>query len=281
LRVGDYFICSETTGHVSSLIDSYAKRLSSVLPSIPVLVAGFDELPQAGDYFEVVSKSDYLKARANNDSKQFSISHRALYENGINLLIKSDTHSSQEAIIDGLDRLSKKTPKGFNILRQDIGDINEGDIEFAFNTGAELVGFNVKMEMNASLLAVRRKVTVANYGIIYKLLEALETRSKELQPVELVRTKIGEAVVLRVFDIKKIGIIAGSIIKDGRFTREGYAMVWRGRKKIGEGKITSLQRDKKTVKEVFTGFECGILIDGLTDIHIDDRIECYIDMPKK
>ena len=96
----------------------------------------------------------------------------------------------------------------------------------------------------------------------------------------MVRTKIGEAIVRKVFNIKGIGVVAGSYVEDGRFVKDGYVIARRGRQKIGEGKIISLQRDKKTVKEVHTGYECGFVVEGIEDWHEDDRAECYVDMPK-
>jgi translation initiation factor IF-2 len=281
LKVGDYVLCGNTSGHISSLFDSHGKRLKSAHPAIPVQAAGFDGRPEAGDFFKVVSKSEYLKAKSAGEGKISLAGKRFMYENGINVLVKADNHSSLEAIVEGIDRLSKKLKKGFNILRQDVGDVNEGDIEFAFNTGARIVCFNVRTETNAQDLAGRRKVSILYYGIIYKLLEDLDSIAEAAKDIEMVRTKIGEASVLRVFDIKKVGVIAGAIMRDGRFTRDGYAVIWRGRTKVGEGKITSLQRDKKTVKEVFSGFECGFMVDGFTDWMQDDRVECFIDVPKK
>jgi translation initiation factor IF-2 len=281
LKVGDYVLCGNTSGHISSLFDSYSKSIKQVYPAIPALAAGFDGRPEAGDFFRVVSKSEYLKAKSAGEGKVSLAGKRFMYENGINLLIKTDNHSSLEAIVEGVDRLSKKLKKGFNILRQEVGNVNEGDIEFAFNTGARIVCFNVKTEANAQILADRRKVSVLYYGIIYKLLEELDAIAEAAKDVELVRTKIGEAVVLRVFDIKKVGVIAGSIMRDGRFTRDGYVVVWRGKTKVGEGKISSLQRDKKSVKEVFAGFECGFMVNGFSEWAEDDRVECFIDVPKK
>ena len=204
-----------------------------------------------------------------------------MYENGINLVVKADNHSSLEAIVEGIDRLSKKLKRGFNIVRHSISDVSESDIEFAYNTGSRIVCFNVKTESNAYDLADRKKISILHYGIIYTLLDDLSALSSELTEVEMVRTKIGEATVLKVFDIKKIGIIAGSLIKDGRFVRDGFAVIWRGRSKIGEGKISSLQRDKKTVKEIATGFECAFMVNGFNDWMVDDRVECFIDVPKK
>ena len=281
LKVGDYVLAGNTTGHISSLFDSYGKQVKSSDPALPVQAAGFDDRPEAGDSFRIVSKNEYLKAKSSGNSKVSLVGKRLMYENGINILVKADNHSSLEAIIEGIDRLSKKQQKGFNILRQNVGDVNEGDIEFAFNTGARIICFNVKTESNAQDLSDRRKVRILYYGIIYKLLEDLEAIAEAAKDIEMVRTKIGEAMVLRVFDIKKVGIIAGAIMRDGRFTRDGYAVVWRGKTKVGEGKITSLQRDKKSVKEVFSGFECAFMIDGFTDWAEDDRVECFIDVPKK
>jgi translation initiation factor IF-2 len=281
LKVGDYMLCGGTSGHISSLFDSYGKRIKEAHPALPVQAAGFDDRPEAGDFFRVVTKSEYLKTKSSAENKGSLAGKRFMYENGINLLVKADNHSSLEAIVEGVDRLSKKQQKGFNILRQDVGDVNEGDIEFAFNTGSRIICFNVKTETNAHVLADRRKVSILYFGIIYKLLEELESIAEAAKDIEMVRTKIGEAGVLRVFDIKKVGVIAGAVIRDGRFTRDGYAIIWRGKTKVGEGKITSLQRDKKSVKEVFTGFECAFMVDGFVDWAEDDRVECFIDIPKK
>jgi translation initiation factor IF-2 len=159
--------------------------------------------------------------------------------------------------------------------------VNEGDVEFAFNSGARIVCFNVKAESNAQDLADRKKVQILHYGIIYKLLEELHALAESKKDIEMVHTKIGEATVLRVFDIKKIGVIAGSIVRDGKFTREGSVVIWRGKTKVGEGKISSLQRDKKSVKEVLTGFECAFMVHDFAEWLEGDRVECFIDVPKK
>ena len=280
LKIGDFIVCGNTSGHISSLFDSHGKRVKEVLPAIPAQAAGFDGRPEPGDFFRVVTKDEYLKIKSAGDKTSLA-GKRFIYADGINIIVKTDNHSSLEAVVEGIDRLSKKLKKGFNILRQEVGDVNEGDIEFAFNTGSRIVCFNVKAESNAQVLADRKKVSILYYGIIYKLLEELDAIAEASKEVEMVRTKIGEAVVLRVFDIKKVGVIAGAIMKDGRFTRDGYAVIWRGKTKVGEGKISSLQRDKKSVKEVFAGFECAFMVNGFSEWAEDDRVECFIDIPKK
>jgi translation initiation factor IF-2 len=281
LKVGDFIVCGNTSGHISSLFDSHGKRIKEVLPAIPAQASGFDGRPEAGDFFRVVTKDEYLKIKSAGEEKSSLAGKRFVYPDGINVIVKTDNHSSLEAVVEGIDRLSKKLKKGFNILRQEVGDVNEGDIEFAFNTGSRIVCFNVKTESNAQVLADRKKVSVVYYGIIYKLLEDLDAIAEAAKEIEMVRTKIGEAVVLKVFDIKKIGVIAGALMRDGRFTRDGYAVIWRGKTKIGEGKISSLQRDKKSVKEVFAGFEFAFMVHGFSEWAEDDRVECFIDVPKK
>ncbi len=280
LKVGDYFVCGETTGRVSSIKDSNGKNLQEVGPSIPVSVAGFNDLPEAGDLFNAVEKADIRKAM-HQQEQQATITARGSQEGNINILVKVDTNSSKEALLDSIHKISKKSEVGINVIHAGVGGINESDVELAYNTGAFIVGLHIKAESNASSLAQRRSVTIELYDIIYKLLEALQERLENAKEIEMVRSKIGEATVRAVFDIKGVGIVAGSYVQDGRFARNGSAVVWRGREKIGEGKITSLQRDKKTVKEVHSGYECGFVVEGITDWQVDDRVECFIEVPKK
>jgi len=281
IHVGDYFVAGKTGGKISSLVDSYGKRIEKAEPSVPVQVAGFEELPEAGDYFEVVLKSEFRKALQAAQEKQKVAPTKLITEGAINIIVKTDSDSSKEALVESITKLSKKSEVGFNIIYAGIGNVNESDIELAFNTGASIVCLHVKAEANAAILAQRRAVSIAHFGIIYKLLEDLEQRAENAKEIEIVRTKVGQAEVLKVFNIKNIGVIAGSIIKDGRFTRDGYIVAWRGPEKIGEGKISSLQRDKKTVKEVHTGFECGFIVAGIEDWMPGDIAECFLDLPKK
>ncbi len=280
LKLGDYFVSGNTTGRVSSIKDSSGKMLQEVGPSIPVSVAGFKDLAASGDLFTVIPKADIRRALQQQAQNAVSVS-RGSQEGNINLLVKVDTNSSKEALLDAIYKLSKKSDVGVNIIHSAVGDINESDVELAFSTGTSIIGLHVKLESNASSLAQRRGVSIELYDVIYKLLENLHDRLEGAKEVEMERTKIGEAVVRAVFDIKGVGVIAGSYVQDGRFSRQGYVIAWRGKEKIGEGKITSLQRDKKTVKEVHSGYECGFVVEGITEWQVDDRVECFIDAPKK
>lgn len=280
ISVGDYFVCGRTGGRVTALFDFIGKRINDAGPSKPVQIAGFDEMPEVGEYLEVVPKAQYLSLRSALAQNK-PLAQRLLTEGAINLIVKTDTDSTKEALLEALEKLSKKTDKGFNIVASGIGDITESDVELAYNTGSSIVGLHVKAETNAAGLVQRRKVTLDLYNIIYKLLEALELRATAEKVVKMERKKVGEADVLRIFDIKNIGVIAGSFVKEGRFVKDGYVIVFRRNKKIGEGKITGLQRDKKTVKEVHAGFECGFLVDGFNEWQEGDVVHCMLDMPQK
>jgi translation initiation factor IF-2 len=280
VKIGDYFVCGNTAGRVTSIKDSYGNLLQSAIPSIPIQVAGFRELPEAGDFFKALPKNEMLQEQQKQE-RQSSVAARAGSENAINLIIKADTNSSKEALVDAINKLSQKSPVDFNVIYSGIGNVSESDIELAFSTNALIVGLHIKADSNAVLLAQRRSISIELHDIIYKLLEMLEARAEKEKVVETVKTKIGEAIVRRVFDIKGVGIVAGSYVQDGRFVRNGYVVAWRGSEKIGEGKVISLQRDKKMVKEVHTGYECGFVVEGITDWQEDDRAECFIDMPKK
>ncbi len=294
LQIGDYFVCGSTSGKVTSLTNSRGVRVSSVKPAIPVLVAGFDELPNAGDYFEVVSQSDY-KRRSRNEttmvSEQRTLSQATLKSSAkssaraLNILLKTDTNSSKEAVIESLHKLSKKFENKFNIVFAGVGTVAESDIEFAATTKSVIYTLHVKAEPNAVILAQKLGVSINYFDIIYKLLEKLEAVAEGAKEVKKVRTKIGEATVRQVFNIKGIGVIAGSYVNDGKFSKDGTVVILRGRKKVGEGPIKSLQRDKKSVKEVHSGYECGFLVEGFNEWEVDDKVECYLEVaeqqPKK
>jgi len=281
VRVGDFFVCGDTVGKISSLVDSEGNSVKRVGPSIPVQVAGFQGLPEAGSSFLVVTQKEYKKARSgSHQSESMRTKRFLLKDQSINMLIKTDTHSSREALLDSIHKLSKKVEIDFAVISAGIGDISETDIGLAAATKAVIFGLHVKAEPNAAALARHLRVTIEYYDIIYKLLEALEGRAEKAREIKMVKTKTGEAIVRKVFDIKGIGVIAGCYVQDGRFVRNGSVVVWRGRKKIGEGKIQSLQRANKNVKEVHTGYECAFGVQDMTDFSLDDRIECYIETPE-
>ncbi|MGC2310781.1 MAG: translation initiation factor IF-2 [Candidatus Babeliaceae bacterium] len=273
LHVGDYFIAGSVRGKVSSLVDSYGNRIKEVHPSIPVQVAGFAAMPHVGDIFEVVS-SEESKTRAANYISP-SVLMRQTTENALNLIIKTDGTSSKEALLAALAKMTGKVYKELYIVYAGIGPILESDILLAHDTGAIIYGLHVKLSATGAAQAQQMRVTIKLFDVIYKLLEDVALVAEQGKPVKKVVRKIGEALVLKVFDIKNLGIIAGAIVREGRFVKNGSVVIWRGKTKVGQGDIKSLQRERKIVKEVHKGFECGFMVDGFDDWHVDDRVECF------
>ena len=280
LHVGDYFIAGATSGKVSSLVDSSGKRLNEVGPSIPVQVAGFSELPQAGDSFEVSTQEAVKKgiSEFSKEPKSDIYLKKAQGDNEIALIVKADNASSREALVNSLSKMESDHRK-VTIIVAGIGDISESDIMLAADTGSLIYGFHVKIGGQVLDLAHKKGVTVKSFDIIYKLIEDVEQLLESGKPIKMVSKKIGEASVLKVFDIKGLGIVAGAHARTGRFTKDGKVLIWRGKQKVGEGTIKGLQRDRKAVKEVHAGFECAFLVDGFDTWEVDDRVECFQEVP--
>ena len=278
LRVGDYFSCGSTQGKVSSLVDFAGKRVQEARPSIPVQVAGFTSLPHTGDLFEVIQPGELKRGRTSAAELNVPSARQVLHENALNLIIKTDGASSKEALLNSITKMSGKAFKEFYIISAGVGAITESDVMLASDTKSIIYGLHAKVEPNAAVLANKLNVTIKLYDIIYKMLEDLHVVAEQGRPVKKVLRKIGEATVLKVFDIKNLGVIAGAQVKSGRFSKDGKVIIFRGKFKVGEGMIKSLQRDRKSVKEVHTGFECAFMVEGFTEWQPDDRVECYLEM---
>lgn len=280
LNVKDYFVAGEVSGRINSMINSQGKKVSVAMPSIPVQISGFSALPHSGDPFQVVSKQDLRKGAALEKPTSVAPLIQPAQDKAINIIVKADNASSKEALVNSINKISKKIQKNssqsFTIVHAGIGNIAESDINLAADTQSIVYGFTVKTEPSALSLGKKLKVEVKNFDIIYKLLEDLEEVADSRKEIKYITKKVGEASVLKVFDIKNLGVIAGSIVKNGRITKDCSIKIWRGKQMIGEGKIKSLQKERRTVKEVLAGFECGFIVEGFTDWQIDDRAECYL-----
>lgn len=281
LHVGDFFSAGPVWGKVTSLTVSSGEQVREVGPSVPVSVTGFDDLAPVGELFRVVEEAEYRKERGEK-SMRASLSSRlanVIGKETLPVIIKADTNSSLEAVLEGLEKISKASDKSLFVIHSGIGNITENDAILAETASAFVVGFYVKVDQAAMLYARKSKVRILTFDIIYKLFEALEERLKKDEVVKTHEVKVGEAIVLKIFDIKDLGVIAGCQVRDGRFSQKGTVIVKRGRREVGKGKIKSLQRDKKSVKEVHTGFECAFLVEGFNEWQIDDIVECYLEVP--
>ena len=155
-----------------------------------------------------------------------------------------------------------------------MGDVTQGDVERALDTDARIVCMNVKVERNAALLAKEHNATIDDYRVIYHLLEHLEALQVKGIKKKKIEKKIGEAIVRKVFDVKGLGVIAGCYVQSGHFTEKTKVQCYRRGEYLGEGKITSLQKERKTVKEVRSGSECGFICDGFSGWQEDDIVHC-------
>lgn len=277
LEIGDYFLVGDTKGRVSSLMDSSGKWVKHVGPTVPISVAGFDELPQAGDIFTVVSAVRYKKAREQKSDVSLVLSQVLVQSSeAVKIILKADTDSSKEALIAALGKIGAQEKQPIVIISAGVGPITEGDLDLAVTADARLYTFGVKPDATVQAYAKRLNRTIYSFDIIYHLLDDVRAFIKSLREPEKVLTKTGEAIVLKVFDIKGVGVIAGCSVKKGKIVKNGHVVVWRGNQKIGEGDIQTLQRDKRSMKEVAAGFECAFIVSGLSDFQEDDRVECFV-----
>jgi translation initiation factor IF-2 len=291
LRVGDYFICGSVFGRVRAMIDDRGNQVKEAGPSMPVEVLGLEQLPEAGDNFQVVT--DTVKAkqivmyrsdkdRAATLAKTGRLSLEQLQKQmaagevpELPLILKADVGGSAEVLRETLEKLS--TPKvTIRVIRAGVGAINESDVDLAIASNAIVVGFNVRPERNATALAEQEKVDIRLHTIIYELVDEMKkAMSGLLAPVYKEQYK-GRAEVREVFRVSKVGTVAGCMVQDGTVTRDSRVRVLRDNVVIHTGKIGSLRRFKDDVSDVRSGMECGITIDNFNDVHQRDVIEAFV-----
>lgn len=281
LKVGEFFACGETVGKVVSLKNCAGEPVLSAGPSVPVSISGFEAMPKAGDYLRVVPEAEYRQLKQEGFTKIFnnglSQSEVVKSDAKIKILLKSDTSSSGEAVVDSIKKLVKKSGENILIVSSEIGDINERDVSYADSVGAQIFGFGVKANTAAGAMAKGVGVEIHLFGIIYQLTEHLEAFLEKNKPVQVIKKRVGEAEVRKIFDIKGVGVIAGIYVKSGKLVRGAIAVVLRHGKKVHEGTISSLQSDRKSMKEIASGHEGAFIIEGYADWQELDMVECFIE----
>lgn len=289
LHIGDNFVVGASYGKVRAMIDDKGTKIDSAGPSTPVEVIGFQGVPQAGDIFQVVESEKKAKFIATNKQleqkeKEFKVVTRISLDNiydqiksgkikDLNIVIKADVQGSVEALSQALSRLTVEDIK-VRIIHAATGDISESDILLASASNALVIGFNVKIDPKAKTLAENENVDVRYYDIIYRVTEDVEKALVGLLEPEVVEVKTGKAEIRDKFKIKG-GVAAGCYVLEGKILRNSKALVIRNGDVIFEGKLSSLKRFKEDVKEVNSGYECGISFDKFNDIEIGDIIESY------
>jgi translation initiation factor IF-2 len=291
LSVGDNFICGKFSGRVRALYDERGKAVKAAGPSIPVQILGFEGVPAAGDIFAVVTdaveareiaqKRQRLEREAQNrrSAKGTSLEDfsRALKEGEVSMLriiIKADQGGPAEALADALAQLTTSEVR-VDVVHRGVGAITESDVLLAKASGAIVLGFHVRPDSNARAAAEREQVDVRTYRIIYEAVEDVRNALEGLLKPEERETVLGEAEVLQLFKVSKVGTIAGCTVRSGTIQRTAKARVTRDGSTVYTGALSSLKRFKDDVREVREGLECGIGIENFNDLKVGDRIESF------
>ncbi|OGD39333.1 MAG: translation initiation factor IF-2 [Candidatus Aminicenantes bacterium RBG_19FT_COMBO_58_17] len=291
LTAGAAFISGTTHGKVRALFDEHGKPLKRAEPAMPVEVLGFAEVPVAGDFFQVVPDNETAKKivayRLSKVKKEAPVRPERItldelfkkIEQGkakeLALIIRADVQGSVEVLRDTLPPLSSDKIK-IRILHVGTGNITESDILLASASNAVIIGYNIKPGPKILDMAKKANVEIRSYDIIYRLTEDIgKALAGMLEPVEK-EVYLGRAEIRRIFQIPKVGSIAGSYVLDGKITRNSLVRVMRGQQIVQEGRITSLKRIKENATEVAKGLECGIGLDKTKDIQEGDIIVAYV-----
>ncbi len=289
LKVGDCVASDFVTGKVRLLVKPTGQRVAEVGPSIPVQVIGCNTLPEPGDVLTVVSPDEY--ARAKNSlvrrgalSLSSTTNTESLDEEGdgksLKIIVKTDAQGSADAIMKLISQLSDKDPevrKRLRVVYCSVGDVTESDIQRSLDTESMIIAFNVRIDRNAIEESHDKKVTIKPFDVIYHLTEYLEAEILRTKKAVKVTKRTGQLEVRKIFVLKERGIIAGCYVTEGTIHRNGRVSGMRGKQKTGSDEITSLQRDKKSVKEVSAGYECAFMCKTFQDWQVGDIVECFVE----
>ncbi|MBS4759197.1 MAG: translation initiation factor IF-2 [Clostridium sp.] len=288
LKTGNCVVVGNVCGKVRALLSDSGERVKKAAPSTPVEILGLTEVPQAGDKFEVVENEKIMRAIVSErKEKERNSRLEAMLPSHIrnevvgegddgfqhlNLIIKANTNGSAEALSQAIGQF-KSNEIIIKLIHVGVGDISEADVMLASASNAIILGFSVKEDNNAELAASRENVTIKKYDIIYQILEDLEQTMLSLLQPEIKEVELGKAEVRQVFTVGKTSRIAGCYVTEGKILRGKTASVIRDGQVIFKGTIDQLKRFKDDVKEVATGFECGISFAKFNDIQEGDIIE--------
>lgn len=292
LKQGDVIIAGTAVGRVRAMTDYRGRTIKTAGPSVPVEIIGMAEVPQAGDTFNAVADERMARQlaeerkQAEKDSKTKNLSGTVTLENlfahmqegnmkALNIIVKADVQGSAEAVKASLLKLSNDEVQ-VKVIHSGVGAVNESDVLLASTSGAIIVGFNVRPETAAAAAATRAGVEIRTYRIIYECIEEVEKAMKGLLDPKFKEVVVGHATVRQTYKVSSVGTVAGCYVNDGKIQRDGSVRVVRDGIVVHEGELGSLQRFKDSVKEVTTGFECGMTIDKFNDIKEGDVFECFV-----
>ena len=291
LRFGDSIVSGICSGRIRAMEDDKGKKVKKAGPSMPVVVLGLNDVPNAGDTIYAVKDDKTAKAIADKNaeisrekrlSQTTKISLDNLFEKiseedvkELNIVVKADVKGSVEALNQSLLKLSTEEVK-ISIIHSGVGGINESDVTLASASNAIVIGFNVRPNMNAIELAKEEEVEIRTYRVIYEIINDIEQAAKGMLDPDIVEEILGRCEVRQTFKLPNNQMVAGVYVLNGKILRNAKVKVLRDDVVIHEGDISSLKRFKDDVKELAQGYEGGLVIDGFNDIKENDLLEAYI-----
>jgi translation initiation factor IF-2 len=291
LRVGDFFICGAVFGKVRAMMNDRGTQVRKAEPSMPVEVLGLESLPEAGDDFQVVTdtaKAKQIVTFRDQKAREVALAktgrltleqlHKRMEAGDVKelpIIIKTDVGGTAEVLAEALQKLSNEKVT-VRVIRSGVGAINESDVLLASASNAIIIGFNVRPERNATVLADQEKVDIRLHTIIYNLLDEIRRAMTGLLEPVFREIYKGKAEVRETFRITKVGSVAGCVVQDGVVTRDSEARLLRDNVVVYTGKVGSLRRFKEDVSEVKSGMECGITLDNYSDVKQGDIIEAFV-----
>ncbi len=290
LNPGDIVVAGTTHGRLRALSDYKGKPVKKAGPSTPVAVMGLNEVPSAGDLFEVVDSEKEARlivaerlalAKSQAQTKK-KVSLEDLFANvqageakELNLIVKADVQGSLDPIVSELNKLGEGEI-GIKVLYSETGNIGDNDVMLASASNAIIIGFNVQADVSARRVAEKEGVDIRLYEIIYRMTEDIEKALNGMLEPETKEKIIGRAQVLAVFAASKFGKVAGCRVTDGELRRNAKIRLYRGTDILYEGDLSSLRHEKEDVREVREGYECGVGFKNFNDIQVGDQLVCYI-----
>ncbi len=291
LKVGDGIVAGNYFGKIRAMINDRGRRVKAAPPSTPVEILGLSDVPNAGDAFMVFEderkgRAIAEKRRAKQKEEERGASARVTLDDlfkqikegdikELNVIIKADVHGSAEALRGSLEKIDIEGVR-VKIIHAAVGAITESDIILASASNAIIIGFNVRPEANARVMAEQEKVDVRLHRVIYTAIEEIEAAMTGLLDPELQEKVVGTAEVRQTFKVSKVGVIAGCYVTEGKVVRDGKVRLIRDGVVVHEGKLETLKRFKDDAKEVAQGYECGITLANYNDIKEGDVIEVYV-----